>query len=244
LWPAFGTRYQVFALDYRGHGASGPSSRPFQVKDYLQDVVELVAQHLPAGLCIYGHSLGAMLAAAAAAQLPNRVRGVILEDPPLHTMGRRIGQTPLLSYFQGMARLAGSGGTVAETAAAFADVVVTDAHTGQTTRMGDVRDGASLRFTASCLQRLQPQVLEPIVAGTWLEGIELDTVLSQVQCPLLCFQADLAAGGMLTEEDAQSLRRLVREATVIKFPGVGHLMHWARTQEIANHALAFLETLG
>ncbi len=243
LWAALSTHHQLFALDYRGHGRAARSPRGFRVVDYLEDLCELLPQHLPADLRIYGHSMGAMLAAGLAARLPERVRGIILEDPPQHTMGSGIGQTSLLSMFQGMATLAGSTRPLPEMAAAFANVVVTDPHTGKTTRLGDVRDPLSLRFTAWCLKDLQPEVLHPILSATWLDGYEIPFIYSRIQCPVLLFQADLAAGGMLSDSDAASLRTYLNDLTHLKFSGAGHLLHWLRTPEILNHTLAFLQTL-
>jgi hypothetical protein len=45
------------------------------------------------------HSLGAMVAAAVAAEAIDLVRAVILEDPPFETMGARVRSYPLYPYF-------------------------------------------------------------------------------------------------------------------------------------------------
>lgn len=242
MWAALETRCQLISLDYRGHGLSDRSERPFHVVDYLEDLLELVDRYLPVGLRIYGHSMGAMLAAAIASRRPDKVHAVILEDPPQQTMGPQIGQTPLLSMFQGMARSAGSTASLSQIAAQFGDVIVTDPQTSKSTRLGDVRDPLSLRFTAWCLSQLQPEVLQPIIAGTWLDGYDIPLTYSRIQCPVLLLQADLAAGGMLTDDDASSIETWCPEVVRLKFPGVGHLIHWLRTPDVINHTLAFLET--
>jgi pimeloyl-ACP methyl ester carboxylesterase len=243
LWSHLGERYRLLAVDYRGHGASERSERGFQVIDYLRDLCALLDLLATEQVIIYGHSLGAMLAAAVAAERPGQVRGIIMEDPPWQTMGHRIRETPLHSYFVGMAQLAGSPLPLAAVAEQFANLVVTDPQTGQTTRMGDVRDAVSLRFTASCLNRLQPAVLEPILRGEWLDGLDLTAIAKGVRCPALVLQADLAAGGMLIEADARFLMATLADGALIRFPGVGHLIHWARTRDVINHTLAFGETL-
>ena len=115
---------------------------------------------------VYGHSLGAMVAAAVAMRRPKRVTGVVLEDPPFHTMGERIHESPLGSYFAALRGLAGSAKPVGELARELAEVSYGP---GGSLRCGDTRDATTLRFAASCLRRLDPAVLEPIAAGRWLD---------------------------------------------------------------------------
>src|SRR5688572_4782194 len=79
-WTDFAPRWQLFALDHRGHGESARAER-YLVVDYAADAVALVRDRLP-GVVLYGHSLGALAAVAVAAELPDLVRAVILEDPP------------------------------------------------------------------------------------------------------------------------------------------------------------------
>ena len=64
----------------------------------------------------------------------------------------------------------------------------------QTVRLGDTRDAASLRFTARSLSQLAPEVLQPIIDGTWLRGFDLADIAKRVRCPVLILQADPACG--------------------------------------------------
>ena len=89
LLPALAEDWTVIALDQRGHGTS-PRAGSYLVTDYVADAVRFVREETAGPIFIFGHSLGAMVAAAVAAELPDRVGGIILEDPPFHTMGNRI----------------------------------------------------------------------------------------------------------------------------------------------------------
>ena len=51
------------------------------MSDYAADALAFV-EALPSPATLYGHSLGALVAASVAAALPGRVAGVVLEDPP------------------------------------------------------------------------------------------------------------------------------------------------------------------
>ncbi len=243
LTSHLGARYDLRLLDHRGHGASDPAER-YLVVDFVADAVAWLRDCVRTPVVLYGHSLGAMVAAGAAAECPDLVRGCILEDPPFRTLGPRIGDTGFWSYFSQVAELLKVPRSTTELARALAEIRMAAPHGGPAVRLGDVRDGASLRFLASSLNQLDPRVLEPLVARRWMEGYDEAAVFSRIRCPVLLLQADAALGGMLVDEDVAEFRRHVKETIHIRLPGVGHMMHWQRTQEIANLAFAFVESLG
>lgn len=231
-----GEHYHLHQHDFRGHGES-PRRGPYRVIDYVKDAVDFLDIVPQERVFVYGHSLGAMVAAALAAKRPKRVTAVVLEDPPFHTMGERIHATPLGSYFAALRTLAGSEKSVAELARELAEVRYGP---GNSIRCGDTRDPTTLRFAASCLRRLDPAVLGPIADGTWLAGYETQDVFLALQCPALVLQADPDMGGMLTDDDAAALVKGAADATVVKLRGAGHALHWSATQATLCHVLAFL----
>jgi pimeloyl-ACP methyl ester carboxylesterase len=62
-------RWEVFALDFRGHGKSDRAT-DYRVIDYAADAVAVLQNVVGAPAIVYGHSLGAMAGAAVGAQLP------------------------------------------------------------------------------------------------------------------------------------------------------------------------------
>lgn len=242
LLPALSARWQVHALDHRGHGRSGRTPGNYLVADYARDAVSYLGQfNQPAVL--YGHSLGAMVAAAAAAAAPQAVKALVLEDPPFDTMGPRIARTSFHSLFVAYENLLGRSRSVPELARELAEVRVTTPGADKSVRLGDVRDAASLRFSASCLAKVDPQVLAPIVAGRWLEGYDRSRVLAGIRCPVLLLQADESAGGMLVDSDAAEAQQAIADCTLIRVPGVGHLIHWSAIETTLRLVLPFLESL-
>jgi len=241
LVPHLDGRWQVHGLDLPGHGKSQRLAGGYLVVDYVRAVAELVRTHFPQPLVVYGHSLGAMVAAGIAAELGDRVRALILEDPPLDTMASRIRETWLHGYFSGLAAHAGSPLPAAGLTRELANLVTVDPRTGHSQRLGDVRDAAQLRFMASCLKQLDPAVLKPVLEAVWLAGFDWPQVFSRIACPMLVLQADEAAGGMLMDTDAAQAASLAADCTVVKLRGCGHNMHVGRTQDVANIVHAFLE---
>jgi pimeloyl-ACP methyl ester carboxylesterase len=231
-----GEHYHLHQHDFRGHGES-PRRGPYRVVDYVEDAVDFLDIVPQERVYVYGHSLGAMVAAALAAKRPKRVTGVVLEDPPFHTMGERIHDSPLGSYFAALKGLAGSGKPVGELARELAELRYGPA---ASIRCGDTRDPTTLRFSASCLRRLDPAVIDPIADGTWLAGYSQSEVFQGLVSPALVLQADPESGGMLTDQDAETLATTAADATIVKFRGAGHALHWSATQSTLCHVLAFL----
>ena len=237
LMPSLALRWKIHSLDFRGHGQSQRSAGEYLVVDYVRDVVTLIEKHVSEPVVLYGHSLGAMVAASVAAQLPDVVRGIVLEDPPFETMGTGIAETPFLAFFQGMQAVASMNGSVEELAAALGDIRLPAG------RLGDLRDAVSLRYSASCLQSMDPETLTPINEGRWLDGYSWDDILQAVRCPALLLQADSAAGGMLPDDAAEQATRWMHNCTRIRVPEVGHLIHWVKPAETLCWVTQFLETL-
>ncbi len=247
LIPALSLRWRVHSLDFRGHGKSGRTPGKYLVKDYVRDAVAFLRHHLKEPAVVYGHSLGAMVAAAAAAEAPQLVRAVVMEDPPFDTLGPRIRETPFHAFFSGVraALAAGERGETAVEALArrLAEVRVPGMTGAESVRLGDVRDPTSLRFSARCLADMDPEVLLPLVEGRWLEGYDRDALLRRIQCPALLVQADVAAGGMLPDADAASAAALLAQGSLVKLPQVGHLIHWLAPEATARLACGFLESV-
>lgn len=243
LIPALSTRWHVHALDHRGHGHSSRAKFGYLVRDFVHDAVAFVQKQVQGPVVLYGHSLGAMVAAGVAAELPQQVQGVVLEDPPFETMGPRISQSGLLSYFAGVQPFAESTLPVGALARQLAEIPLTTPGKAGSIRLGDTRDMASLRFTARCLKQLHRDVLLPIVAGRWLEGFDWAAAASKIQCPVLLMQADQTVGGMLTDDDAAEAERLMLDCVRVRLPRVGHLIHWLQTDTCLRLVNSFLESL-
>ena len=228
----------VIAPDHPGHG-SGERLARYRVLDYLPSVLRHVEAH--PGCVVFGHSLGAMLALAAAAERPAHVKAVILEDPPFHTMGRRLPGTDLHSYFEALITMASHGLPLPEAARRIGAL---EFRAGQATRrIRDVRDATQLRLMAAFLRHVDPRAVEAVLDGGWLDGYDEQVLMRRVRCPVLLFQSDPASGGMLTDEDAAALVANGADITHVRLAGAGHQSHWQNPALVVNHALAFVTSL-
>jgi pimeloyl-ACP methyl ester carboxylesterase len=241
LFPAVMPRWQPIGLDFRGHGRSARAPGKYRVIDYVDDAVAvLTGLHEPA--VVYGHSLGALVAVAAAASAPERVRAVVLEDPPGSWLLSNIRETPFFAQFKAMQILAGDTVSIPELAKQMAGIPL-PGQGGTTLRLGDLRDAASLRFAARCLKDADPDVLTPLIAGKWLDGFDLESAMRGVKCPALLLRGDDTKGGMLNRTEAERWAAWMADATLIDVSGVGHLIHWLETGTTVRLLLSFLESL-
>ena len=234
------TRFHVTTVDLRGHGGSARADS-YLVRDYVEDIVALV-RSFERPCVLFGHSLGAMAALGAAAAEPSGIRAIILEDPPLETMGRRIGETPWRALFSAMRAIAEAGGSVRDVTERLGNIEVRNTD-GRVACLRELRDAASLRYSASALLRMDPQLLTPVIDGCWLDGFDAERAARQVQCPALLLQADPDCGGALTHSDADMLSTAIRDCTRLTFARCGHQVHAMETQRVLNVVHAFASSL-
>ncbi|HEY4312980.1 MAG TPA: alpha/beta hydrolase [Pirellulales bacterium] len=242
LIPMLMTRWQVFALDFRGHGRSTRAAN-YLVIDYVRDAVQAIEKQCKTPTVVFGHSLGAMVAAAVAAERAEQVRGVVLEDPPFGLLGSDVRQTVYHSMFSAYGKLAGTSQSIDELSARLADVTLDAPGQAQPLRLGDVRDPAALRFMASCLAQLDPAVMTPLVEGRWMDGYDQASLLSRIACPVLLLQGDEAQGGMLDDRRAAGAVAALRHATHVKVATAGHQIHSMQTETTLRLVTNFLESL-
>ena len=236
LLPTLAARRQLFASDFRGHGQSDRFSDRYRVADYVGDARTLLQHIGKENVVVYGHSLGAMVAYALAAEA--NVEAVILEDPPFRTMGENIGQTTFHALFQGMQTLLQRTRDVAELTRGLSEIIMAGS-----TKLGEIRDKASLRFSAKGLSQLDAGVLTPILSGQWLTGYDWQSMAKNIRCPVLLLQADTRMGGVLADEEADWLEQSLAECYRIRFPKVGHLIHNTEPAETLKIVTNFLESL-
>ena len=82
IFPRLATRYRTVAYDLRGHGKSGRAS-DYSLRAFGADAVRMLRGIVKGPAVVIGHSLGALCAIAAAAQAPDLVTALVLEDPTL-----------------------------------------------------------------------------------------------------------------------------------------------------------------
>lgn len=233
--PSLTKSWNIVAVDHRGHGESEKAS-PYFVTDYVADAVAFLRHEIGEPVTILGHSLGAMVAAAVAAEVPEYVKTLVLEDPPFETMGTQIIGTAWQSQFKGMRAAVCEAAKGGDLASLLADIAIPQLD-GTFKTFGQIRSKASLEWSANCLRPVDPEVFSPLIEGRWLQGYDRHRVFRAIKCPTLLMQADPAAGGALTDADAAEAASMITGCQHVRFSGASHQLH-------RDHSNAFLSALG
>jgi pimeloyl-ACP methyl ester carboxylesterase len=80
--PELSERFHIFAVDCLGHGKSARAPEKYTANALAADMEQFVEDVIGEPAIVSGHSSGGLIAAKLAADAPDRVRGVVLEDPP------------------------------------------------------------------------------------------------------------------------------------------------------------------
>src|SRR3712207_3473115 len=104
-WPVIdplASRFHLYQLDLRGHGASGKPAAGYLMEHYAADLdAALDALDLASDqTCIMGHSLGGLVALSWASERPSRAAALVVEDPSLRV------PPEILEAFDGWQQLA------------------------------------------------------------------------------------------------------------------------------------------
>ncbi len=230
IMPAFASRWQLHALDFRGHGQSGRTPGAYRAVDYATDVIAYLRERVGQPTVIVGHSLGAIVTIAVAADAPELVRAAVLEDPPLGAFSdqslRDRAENPRFRASYELVRQGLSRAELERQLAATPGV-----------------DAARLRFRAQNLASLDPDVLDAVLNDRGKEGYDLDRRLGQIVAPVLLLQGNEAHGGALDDDRARHATALLRDCAHVYFPEAGHGIKEAQPLEYGQVVNAFLESL-
>jgi pimeloyl-ACP methyl ester carboxylesterase len=236
LLPALVAYWHVYALDLRGHGKSGRVPRSYRPEDYVADLLAFVESKLDAPAVFLGHSLGGWVALLAAAQLGDRVRALILGDPPLNierfvaieSSAARVGM------WKAMRDLASRELSVPELALALAELTG-----GEATALHDWAETLSYADGDAVMYHAEGRIEE------YVQHVDVDGALRRLTCAVLLVQGDPASGAMVTDADAAHALSLLAYGAHVRLDGIGHNlgMDTQETMPLLRAVTAFLESL-
>jgi pimeloyl-ACP methyl ester carboxylesterase len=236
ILPSLAMRWHIFALDLRGHGKSGRVPHQYRPEDYVADVTAFLERRLSEPAILFGHSLGGWVALLSAARLAERVRALILGDPPLNIERFVAAESTesRITQWRTLRELVGSALSVVALASKLADLYGGDA--------------AQFRGWAKTLSQADPDAAQYHAEGRigeYVENVDIDAALEQVACPVLLLQADPSQGGMVSDGDVEHALSLLADGLHVKLEGAGHdlgLITWEVTP-LLRAVTDFLESL-
>jgi pimeloyl-ACP methyl ester carboxylesterase len=218
----FAGQFQVIAPDLRGHARSAKPSSGYTPLDYARDMVGLLDELDVDQVIPIGHSLGAFVGQYLAVEDFDRVRGLVLIDPPFE----QDEQTRLWLEIL----LEAKRGSEEETYGTLKELTILAGNDEEWRRQTEwLRSTADGPFEA---------MIDMIKSG---RTAHLYEVLRRVTCPTLILQADPASGGSLSDTGVQLALSHLNDGKHRKFVNTGHSIHLERTDEFVHVVGDFLE---
>ena len=234
--PALARRYEVIAVDARGHGGSALAGAAadrlgYSARHHAADLIAVLDRLGIARASLVGQSMGAENVACCAARYPERVACVVLEDPPWWPLP----QAPL-SARRAMRR--------EWHAQLLAEQRLPDAEL-RAQRAGPPADlpSALVEESLADRRRLAPAVLEWLVEREHWSRFVPDLV-----APTLLLTGDLDQGAIVSPLVAQQVQARCAmggnecRLRVRHVAGAGHGIHDQRPREFLAAVLPFLAT--
>ena len=111
IMPELANRFQVFAVSLRGHGKSSWTPGKYAFNQLGEDMTAFLQGVVGKPAIVAGNSSGGVVTAWLAANSPECVKAIILEDPPLFRCEwPAIKDTWVYDMFLGLSRMAVAGG--------------------------------------------------------------------------------------------------------------------------------------
>ena len=243
LIPSLSLRWQVYALDLRGHGKSDHIARGYRGTQYSEDVIRFLREKVGKPAVLFGHSLGGMAAMWIAAHEQQLARTIILGDNMVVNTG--LDGTYYAALFSGLRDLAIKGGPIEEIARGLAEIKLRLPGLDELVRIGDLpgNDQAFLMLWARCVQQVDPDTYAMSLDGTSLEGWDGEALLRKITCPTLLLQANPELGGLMSDADVKLALRFLAHPVHVQFPTLGHALYMQQPEPVLRAVNNFLESL-
>ena len=248
LLPELTSRFQVFALDLRGHGGSSRVLRGYRITSYAQDVSAFLKQVVPGGAAIFGHSLGGEVAMCVAANTDSRVSALIVGDSvispenfscsmydPLFLQLHKLIQCVDSDKKLSLRELARGIGKIELRVPGFDKVLRIEDLPGNT-------DSVLMEW-ARCAMQTDPETLAMTLDGSSFAGWDPVHILPQISCPTLLLQGNPELDALLTDDDVKIALKLLPNARHVKFPLLGHALFMQQAKPVLNAVISFLDSL-
>jgi len=232
-FPRLATRYRVIAYDARGHGKSGRAAA-YDIGSFAEDLLRVIDEVAKAPAIVIGHSLGGATALVAAGLKPSAIKALVLEDPVVDNWDRDW----RADYYKAVRASLDKVTEPALFKRAVASLPLPARGPRGERTVGEVRGFYAADRLATYYKDVDPQFVEQF-GHTRPDGHEL-VVNAVPAMPTLLLAAFAADGSALKDGEAEELVRKWPDATLQKFPAVGHRIHGLRPDPFLEALEPFL----
>ena len=222
LIPLIMPYYTLYIPDLRGHGKSY-RAESYKIGDYTYDIKLFLSSLFNEPVSIIGHSLGAAIALAAAAERPEKCRSISLIEP--FVFRGRLDDKEFRKYFN----------NCLEVCEKYRDINSISKNLKET--------GTLARKRASDLLKLDKKTIMAALDGTVFDGFNLDKLLSRVVCPVLVLRGDPELDAHTSEEKADYLAKRLNNCIIEYLKNSSHVVHVDQPFKAVQFILNFLNSV-
>ena len=258
--PALAASFHVFDVDYPGHGATTqPTDYPMTANQIGGDLGDFITTVIKEPAYVTGNSSGGLLTTWLAANRPELVKAILLEDPPLFAAQQpRIQQTVayksfVTSYHAVQDRTddfllywirsnktffdknvgPGSGFALTQAIRSYRS-----AQPGAPVEIGLLKND-TVRQLLRGLDEYDPRFGAAFYDGTWNTGFDHAQALRQITCPVLLLHADVEVNadgllvGAMSQGEADRAMSLLGNGTYRNI-NASHVVHLDQPTEFTK----------
>lgn len=254
--PALSKSYHIFVIDYNGHGKTTAPATTMNANAIGNILATFMENKIKEPAFVSGNSSGGLLTAWLAANKPELVKAILLEDPPLFSAEYpRVKQTIAYKSFKSCHTYVGSNSKAdflnywIEASSAFISKNAGKKATPRLLSMiksyREANPGkpVELRFLPVMLRMFfrgmssfDPHFGDSFYTGEWNKGFDHAEALKKIKCPALLLQAnfeirpDGILDGAMDQDDADKAMALLTHAKYQKIDA-SHVVHIDKPEE-------------
>lgn len=252
--PGLAKSFHVYAVDCYGHGESSHEVDLYSCEANGEALIWFMSNVIKESCYLSGHSSGGILAAWIAANAPERIDGLVLEDPPLFRVTPEEIQEDKGAFAWYDAYIVTHNFINQEDETDFSLYYLK--HSYLLTLFGGLQDKivqSAVKYrqenpdrpiqiawipytwlrTLLYMDNYDPKFGNAFYEGSWMKDIDQENMLKSIKCPVIYLKANTQYGkdGVLyaanTEDDADKVQSLIGNCERIDIKS-GHSIHFER----------------
>lgn len=262
--PQLSKHYHVFAVDCHGHGKSSQNPEKYSANAMGMDFAWFIENVIGEPVVASGHSSGGLLVAWLAANSPQNVHGIVLEDPPFfsceparaeksfawvdsfttaHAFLQQDAEKDYPLYYLRHSRWLTFFGKGRDGILKFATTYRAN-HPAQRLEFFFLPSSINRMFWA--MDSYDPRFGDAFYDGAWHAGFDHAETLARIQCPSILIHASwrFDENGILlaamSGEDAGRAHSLIQDNRLIDIAS-GHDVHSEKSKQFTRMLIDFLK---
>jgi len=264
--PELSQSFHVFAVDCYGHGESSHDETLYTCEENGNALIWFMKNVIGEECFVSGHSSGGVIAAWLAANAPEQVKGIVLEDPPLfkvtpeemrespscfawldsfvtiHNFLEQQEETDYVVYYC-------KNGYLTSLFGGLKDSIVRSVEDFRTENPGKAPKISWIPYSwlrgMIYIDLYDLKFGEAFYSGSWRKGTDQEAMLKNINCPVIYLKAATNYGkdGVLyaanNDEDAQKVQEHISDCETITIKS-GHNIHYEHPDDFISACVKLL----